>query len=80
MALTCKEVLVYLNDYIDGETAPELKAEMDAHFQQCRLCRRLLQSCRKTISLLRKAHQLNPDKNMVERLAKYLNQHLSGKS
>ena len=80
MALACKETLAYLNDYIDGEIAPELKSEMDAHFQQCRLCRQVMESYRKTINLLRKAHEFEPDKKMLDRIVQYLNARLPGKS
>jgi hypothetical protein len=36
--MNCKQTLQYLQDYLDGDLAPHLKAELEEHISQCPLC------------------------------------------
>lgn len=47
----CKEHLRQFSDYIDGELAPELCAQLEAHMQQCEDCRIVMNTLQKTIDL-----------------------------
>lgn len=52
---TCQEVLIHLNDYIDGELSPELCSELEAHLAVCENCRVVFDTLNKTLYLV---HQL----------------------
>ncbi len=43
--------LEQLSDFIDGELAPELCAELEQHMAECTNCRIVVDTLRKTISL-----------------------------
>ena len=43
--------LEQLSDFIDGELAPELCAELEQHMAECHNCRIVVDTLRKTISL-----------------------------
>jgi len=77
MSLGCKDALGGMSDYVDGELAAELKAEFDRHLGQCAFCRAQLESCRKTINLLKKANDVQPDQDMVRRVIQFVSAHLS---
>lgn len=47
----CKELLHSLSDYIDGELAPRLCAEIERHMAECGNCRIVVDTLRKTIFL-----------------------------
>jgi anti-sigma factor RsiW len=79
MAAGCKKVVGHLNDYIDNEIPAKLKSEIDAHLKQCPFCWELIESYRKTINLIKKAHDVEPDKNMMKRIMDKLNAKLSSK-
>jgi anti-sigma factor RsiW len=38
--IRCGEVLAELSDYLDGELAPERRAQVDGHLQGCDVCER----------------------------------------
>jgi len=75
--LNCNDVLQYMDDYIDGEMDSELKKEMDLHLQKCDICHQIMMSHEKTINLLKKAMEIEPDQKMMIRIKNYLNSHLS---
>ncbi len=50
---TCQEMLVALNDYIDGTLDPAICKELGRHLRQCRPCRLVVNTIRKTITLYR---------------------------
>jgi len=68
----CQEVLRHLAEYVDDELSQELKARIEAHLEKCAFCRNLVKSYQKTINLFKKAHNLEPDKNKLEKLKNYL--------
>ncbi len=47
----CTRLLSKLSDYIDGDLAPDLLAEIEAHLATCPDCRLAANTLRKTISL-----------------------------
>ncbi|HNR01874.1 MAG TPA: zf-HC2 domain-containing protein [Anaerolineaceae bacterium] len=47
----CKEHLQQFSDYIDGELAPEICAQLEEHLQECDDCRIVLNTLQKTIDL-----------------------------
>lgn len=55
-AKTCRELLGSLSEYVDGELAEELCAEIERHLAECENCRIVVDTLRKTVYLV---HTLN---------------------
>jgi anti-sigma factor RsiW len=53
--MTCRELIEFLIDYLDGTLAPQERERFDAHLAVCAPCKRYLDSYRKTIRLAKSA-------------------------
>lgn len=53
----CRHLLGSLSDYVDGELAEEVCAEIDRHLEECENCRIVIDSLRKTIYLYKVASE-----------------------
>jgi RNA polymerase sigma-70 factor (ECF subfamily) len=51
--LRCSEVLEGLSDYVDGQLAPERRAQVDAHLKGCAVCERFGGRFKRTVAGLR---------------------------
>ena len=51
----CRDLLEPLSDYISGEAAESLCAEIEAHMAECEDCRVMVDTLKKTILLYRAA-------------------------
>ena len=51
--VTCRELIEFLDDYVDGRLAPDAKADFDAHLTQCPHCVDYLKTYRETRTLSR---------------------------
>ena len=52
MAKKCKDYVSELNDYLDGELAPELCQEIEKHVGSCENCRVMINSMKQTVELV----------------------------
>lgn len=52
---TCRDVLEYLADYLDGNLAPEQSQRFEDHLSTCRSCTAYLAGYRETILMARAA-------------------------
>jgi hypothetical protein len=50
--ISCAEVWLEISNFVDGEVEPELKARMERHFRNCKLCTAVLDGTRNTVRLL----------------------------
>ena len=50
--LDCRSVIAELGNYLDEDCAADLRRHLEAHFEKCPSCRVLVDSTRKTISLV----------------------------
>jgi len=50
--ITCEEVLRELSNYLDEELTPELRAQVQEHLRGCRNCTVLVNTTRKTLTLV----------------------------
>jgi predicted anti-sigma-YlaC factor YlaD len=71
---SCRYLLGSLSDYVDSTLEGEICAEIERHLQECENCRVVVDTLRKTISIV---HDINCDPSMPEdvreRLYKRLN-------
>ena len=51
MVLSCREVWKEISNYLEGEVDAALRADLEAHFAQCRHCTALLDGTRNVIVL-----------------------------
>lgn len=47
--MRCKEFLVTVSAYLDGESSAVVRLEIEQHLQRCSPCARVLKTCRQTI-------------------------------
>ncbi|MCS6827298.1 MAG: zf-HC2 domain-containing protein [Caldilinea sp.] len=64
----CKELLVSLSDYLDGEAAEALCTEIERHLAGCEDCRVVVDTLRKTILLYRTLPPPAPPQTIRARL------------
>jgi hypothetical protein len=50
--ITCDEFLSEFGDYLENQVSPEIREELELHLSQCRACRVLCDSSRKTIKIV----------------------------
>ncbi len=49
--LSCNEVELLLDDYLDNDTTPAQRVKLDAHLSSCEHCRSLIKDCELIIVL-----------------------------
>ena len=50
--LDCREVLTELGNYLDDQTAVEIRRELEEHLAHCRTCHVLVDSTHKTVKIV----------------------------
>jgi anti-sigma factor (TIGR02949 family) len=50
--IPCEHVWREISNYLDGEVAPELRAQMEHHFRGCHRCRAVLDGTRNVVALV----------------------------
>ena len=50
--ITCEEFLAEFGDYLENQVSPEVLKELERHLSQCRVCRVLYDSSRKTVKIV----------------------------
>jgi anti-sigma factor (TIGR02949 family) len=50
--ITCDQLLGMLSDYLDGQTQDEIRREIETHMTGCQNCRVVVDTTRKTITLV----------------------------
>lgn len=51
--MKCDDLLLLLNDYVDGDVDPALCEELEGHLAGCNPCQVVVDNIRRTISLYR---------------------------
>lgn len=64
----CRDFCNQLSDYIDGELAASLCAELEQHLAGCPNCRIVVDTTRKTVNLYRRYGQAELPAGVSERL------------
>ena len=69
----CKDSIDKLLEYLDGEVSPEVKQNLEQHFQGCTPCEEFLKQYRETAPLCRKALlRSRMPTEVAERLSSFL--------
>jgi len=50
--ITCEEFFAEFGDYLENRVSPEVRKELELHLSQCRACRVLYDSSRKTVKIV----------------------------
>lgn len=58
---TCKYLLGFLSDYVDGELSEDLCQEIENHTAECQNCRVVVDTLRKTIFLYHQSAAETPE-------------------
>ncbi len=58
--LTCREFIDFLDDYVEGRQAADVRARFERHLEDCPYCVDYLETYRDTISLARDACSADP--------------------
>ncbi len=51
--MTCRELTDFLDDYVAGDLAAEVRGRFEAHLMECRDCVTYLRGYRETVGLVR---------------------------
>jgi len=51
MVVNCQQVWEEISNYLEGEVSPDLRAAMEAHFQECKRCTAVLDGTKNVIRL-----------------------------
>lgn len=75
MVVTCETVWREVSNYVDGETAPELRSAMDEHFRECKGCTAVLEGVRNVLVLYGDDRMLDVPLGFDYRLQRRLDEH-----
>lgn len=76
MVVNCETVWREISNYVDGETAPELRAAMDQHFRECKGCTAVLEGTRNVVQLYGDERMLDMPIGFDYRLQRRLDENL----
>ena len=68
--LSCEQVLAELAGYLDEECARDLRLKLEAHLAECRTCRVVYDSTRKTLRIVTDARTFDLPEGLSERLVR----------
>lgn len=64
----CEQVRSALSNYLDDDVSPELRRELERHLAECRTCRVLYDTTRKTLQIVTNAGSFEFPEALSERL------------
>ena len=50
--ISCSDFLSEISNYLDGDVAADVRAQLEAHMAHCRTCSVLIDSTRKTVQIV----------------------------
>ncbi|MCP5102310.1 MAG: hypothetical protein GY950_02975 [bacterium] len=68
MKLTCKETILYLSGFQDGELTPPLRERVETHLEQCRSCSLELQRLEQITRRIKHLPPVEPRLNFTARV------------
>jgi anti-sigma factor RsiW len=70
--MKCDDLLLLLNDYVDGDVDPAMCEELEGHLAGCNPCQVVVDNIRRTISLYRGEEVFELPLELRERLCRSL--------
>ena len=71
--ITCDEFMSDLGNYLEGETAAEVRRQIENHLSHCRTCQVIYDSTRKTVRLVTDSDSFDlPDKAAKQIVARIM--------
>src|SRR5262249_12378643 len=68
--MDCRRVEELLSDHHEGVLAPDVRAEVDTHLEECPDCKALLEALSNVVDALRSFPVLEPSSDLADRVAK----------
>jgi anti-sigma factor RsiW len=65
---SCEEFRAQLSNLVDDEVAAQVRRELERHLAECRVCEVLLDSTKKTLTILTDAGRFELPRDVSERL------------
>jgi hypothetical protein len=78
MVVNCEHVWREISNYIDGEVDPGLRADMEAHFKECKHCTAILDGTRNVIQLYADERMFEVPFGFSQRLHRRLEGNVAG--
>jgi anti-sigma factor RsiW len=78
VVISCEQVWLEISNYLDGETDPNLQAEMDRHLRECRRCAAVLDGTRNVVQLYGDERMIELPQGFSQRLHQSLNANMTG--
>jgi anti-sigma factor RsiW len=66
--VNCRGVVIEISEYLDGALTPELKIELELHISNCKDCRLVVDTTRKTIEIFCNAEPVALPVDVKQRL------------
>jgi anti-sigma factor RsiW len=64
----CNEVIAELANYLDDQIAAEIRRELEVHLAHCQTCRALVDSTRKTITIVTESRSFELPESVSARI------------
>lgn len=64
----CNQVIAELANYLDDQIATEIRRELEIHLAQCQTCRTLVDSTRKTITIVTESRSFELPESVSARI------------
>jgi Putative zinc-finger len=74
--ISCADFLADLSNYVEGDVADELRAQLELHLSHCRSCTVLVDSTRKTIRILTDADCFELPQDVCRGISERIIQHI----
>jgi predicted anti-sigma-YlaC factor YlaD len=68
--LSCAEFLEEFGDYLDEVTSPQVRARLEEHLHECKTCRVIVDSTRKTIRIVTDSDSFTLSADKIEPIVK----------
>jgi predicted anti-sigma-YlaC factor YlaD len=66
--MNCREVLDALSDYLDDDAAATVRADLEAHLHECRSCTVILETSKRTLTIVTDVGSFDIPQDLSERL------------
>jgi predicted anti-sigma-YlaC factor YlaD len=66
--MNCREVLEALSDYLDDDAAASVRADLEAHLNECRSCTVILETSKRTLKIVTDVGSFDIPEDVTERL------------